>query len=281
MALDYRKELTPVFYNNSGLKILHTSYTDSGRLCFEMHWHERMEFIYIISGSLNLRIENSEITLTAGQLAIISPEQMHYGTSGIDGVTYYAIMFDINHFNFPLPAVKTLLSPIAEKQISFSTQTNHPEIITLLESIISFSQSDDPNDNLIIVGKIYELIALLYRYCLAHKDPSYNQDDRFRNVLDYINIHFNENISSETLSRQFGYSISYFCRHFKKITGLSPMIYIRILRLEHAEQLLRAQKLSCGEIASRCGFSDVSYFTKCFKTHFNLTPTEYAHKHQL
>lgn len=280
MPLDSRKELTPVFYNNSGLKILYTSDTAPGRLCFEMHWHERMEFIYITDGSLNFRLGNSEMLLTAGQLAIISPEQLHYGTSGVNGVSYYTVMFDINRFNTSLPAVRTILSPIAEKRTAFLPWTRQPEIITLFESILTLTTSDDPADSLIVVGKVYQLTAMLYRFCLAREDSSPALDDRFRNVLDYINIHFAEDISSDGLSRQFGYSVGYFCRHFKKITGLSPMIYIRILRLEQAGRLLLEQELSCGEIASLCGFSDVSYFTKCFKIHFHLTPTEYARQNQ-
>ena len=278
MYLDYYKELAPVFYSADGLKILYAEDFSPGRMCFAMHWHERMELLLITAGSLNLRIGNRETDLCADHLALITPGKLHYGISGSRGVSYTTIMFDLSRFNCSLPAVRNLLDPILEKRTAFLPWTDQPIVIASVKSLLQLHHSKDTGDQMAAVGKIYELTALLYRYCLVSEDIRAVTDDRFRCVLDYINLHFNEDISSDALSRQFGYSPGYFSRHFKEITGLAPMIYIRILRLEKAGRLLLEENLTVGETAAECGFSDMSYFTKCFRSHFQMTPTEYVRR---
>ena len=96
-------------------------------------------------------------------------------------------------------------------------------------------------------------------------------------IAEYIENHFRENISSKELSRRFGYDEAYFCRRFKSVTGLSPMIYIQILRLEYARRAIKNEKgVKISEISSSCGFSDPGYFARCFKKHYGMTPTEYS-----
>ena len=56
MKLDYQKELIPVLYGDSAVRILEETNTPANRVCFGMHWHERMELLLIYSGSLKLHI---------------------------------------------------------------------------------------------------------------------------------------------------------------------------------------------------------------------------------
>ena len=96
----------------------------------------------------------------------------------------------------------------------------------------------------------------------------------FDRTIDYINEHYTENISAASLSRRFGYDESYFCRKFKKQTGLTVMKYIQILRIEKARRLLAETGLPVQDIAQQCGFSDTAYFTNRFKSICHMTPTQ-------
>ncbi len=64
-------------------------------------------------------------------------------------------------------------------------------------------------------------------------------------------------------------------RKIKTMTGLSPIEFIRNIRLKHACQMLKDKSISISEVAYSVGFSDPKYFTSCFKTEFNITPSEY------
>ncbi|MBN2612421.1 MAG: tetratricopeptide repeat protein [Bacteroidales bacterium] len=67
-------------------------------------------------------------------------------------------------------------------------------------------------------------------------------------------------------------------RRITAITGLSSSDFIRTLRLKRAVQLLKGKVATISEISTMVGFSDVSYFTKCFKKQFGSTPTDYQSK---
>ncbi len=64
-------------------------------------------------------------------------------------------------------------------------------------------------------------------------------------------------------------------RKIKTITGLSPVEFIRNIRMKHACKILRSSSLHIAEIAYAVGFSDPNYFTLCFKAEFNITPSDY------
>lgn len=280
MSKYHQKEVTPVLYDASGLKLLEFHNLPPNFILFHMHWHERMELILVTSGSLHFKLSNYETVLTSNQLAIITPEQLHYGMVGENGGSFQTIMFDISSYYTSLHSIERLLRPIAEQETAFLPWTDHPEIIKLFKALHRPSEPDDPLASLSKVGKIYELITLLYRHCPATKETKTENEqashNQFQSILTYIDLHFYEEISSETLSRIFGYSEGYFCRQFKAVTGLTPMNYIRVLRLEKAQEMLQKQEISLNEIAIRCGFSNANYFSRCFKSHFKMTPTEYA-----
>ena len=64
-------------------------------------------------------------------------------------------------------------------------------------------------------------------------------------------------------------------RKMKIATGLSPIEFIRNIRLKHGSQLLKNKSMSIAEVAYECGFSNPKYFATCFKEDFGVTPKEY------
>ncbi|MBQ8233294.1 MAG: helix-turn-helix transcriptional regulator [Lachnospiraceae bacterium] len=60
---------------------------------------------------------------------------------------------------------------------------------------------------------------------------------------------------------------------FKETTGLTPMNYLKIYRVEEAYKLIKEGKRDIGNIAALCGFPDANYFTRCFKAHFGVPPS--------
>jgi AraC-like DNA-binding protein len=65
-------------------------------------------------------------------------------------------------------------------------------------------------------------------------------------------------------------------RKIKSITGQSLNEFVRFVRLQKAEQLLSTGKLSVSEVMFQVGFTNHSYFSKCFKKLYKLTPKEYT-----
>ena len=69
-------------------------------------------------------------------------------------------------------------------------------------------------------------------------------------------------------------------RKMKTLTGHTPVEYIRDMRLRKAAKLLKAGKFNVSEVMNTVGFSNSSYFSKCFSKAFGMTPTEYMKETQ-
>lgn len=270
--LDAYKELTPVVYGENAIKYLKSGIRP-GEGCFPMHWHDRMELLYVESGELELYLGQEHEQVLKGQTAIISPGMLHRGSAGAAGVSYHAIMFDAEKFHNGTAASKRYITPICNYKSGFCHVAGQPEIREAMERLLKALAGNEENNPLIAVGIIYEVIGLLYRYCASGQGLPHWIDKGFSGVVEYINASFAEKISARSISRKFGYNETYFCRRFKAATGITVMKYIQILRLEQAQKLLRNTDDEIGDIAWKCGFSDVGYFSNCFKKNFGYTPS--------
>ncbi len=72
---------------------------------------------------------------------------------------------------------------------------------------------------------------------------------------------------------------AHFHRLFRENTGLSPAAYLNNLRLESAYELLKTSFSQIKQIALKTGFTDISHFTRDFKTKYGLTPTEFRRQY--
>ena len=102
-------------------------------------------------------------------------------------------------------------------------------------------------------------------------------DEQFlKNAIEIIERYLSESeFDVNTFAEYLNMSKSSLYRKIKTMTGLSPIEFIRNIRLKHACQMLKDKSISISEVAYSVGFSDPKYFTSCFKTEFNITPSEY------
>jgi YesN/AraC family two-component response regulator len=86
----------------------------------------------------------------------------------------------------------------------------------------------------------------------------------------------NELFSINELSREVGYSNMHFYRKIKALAGQPPSQFVRTIRLKRAAELLAKNSDNVSQIAYSVGFSSLSYFNKCFKEQFGITPGKFA-----
>ena len=105
-------------------------------------------------------------------------------------------------------------------------------------------------------------------------------DDVFRDKLfDLIEAqHSDSNFKIELMSDMLGMSRILLYRKITSIFGMSPSDLLRNFRLQKAVQLLTDQRRNVSEVAYTVGFSSPAYFAKCFKSVYNMTPTEYMYR---
>lgn len=274
MGIAAKKELTPVVYNESSVKVLHLNF-NSSIPGFTQHWHDRIEFHLVKKGVLELVCNEEEISVCPGELSIISPTFSHRGLPNLDGLEYYVIMFDIKNLFNNTVSTHSYLEPIINGEICFKYKTDIPEILNVANKIVEMSNQESEHHSLEIIGNLYKLLGLLLKYCVDTSLSKRQTHNNFDNVINYINANLHSKLSVEEISKAFGYEESYFCRKFKKNTGVTATDYIRIARLELSREMLQQTNKSIMNIAISCGFHDSAYFINCFKKVYGVSPSKY------
>jgi AraC-like DNA-binding protein len=102
----------------------------------------------------------------------------------------------------------------------------------------------------------------------------HGQFARIAASVSYLHEHYDQALNVETLARCANMSISTFHEHFKRSTLLSPVQYLKRLRLLKAQQLLTADGLGVAQVALKVGYQSASQFSREYKRYFERSPVE-------
>ncbi len=94
-------------------------------------------------------------------------------------------------------------------------------------------------------------------------------------LLQYINIHYAENLYLDKIAEEFNTTPKYFSNYFKKAFGINFIEYLNKIRISHAKELLKNSEITVNEIGERVGYLNPSTFTSTFKKYSGITPSEY------
>ncbi|MCM1160403.1 MAG: AraC family transcriptional regulator [Roseburia sp.] len=159
----------------------------------------------------------------------------------------------------------------------------HPADLSLFLdslSILYMTQKEQtPYMELLCHKYITDLITLCFMECEKQKNTtSQSIYEKIRQVTQFIDVHFQEDITLDGLSQKFYISKFHLAREFKRITGSTPGDYLLGKRISNAKKLLRFTNASIEEIGRSCGILEAGYFTKVFKKAEGMTPREYRRK---
>ena len=197
MKLDIYKEITPVFFNDSSVKVISFK-TEPLEDCFPLHWHERIEFLYILKGSIKVMINETWEEFFPGDIAIICPRQLHQGITGENGADYFCIMFEPAILKNGTPSSDKYITPIINNQILFNNRTRDAEISDILLRILNTSSQKAIAGSIRMQGLVYMLIGLLYRNLRVMKKQEQANDDKFDAIIAYVNENFVNIVNTKT-----------------------------------------------------------------------------------
>ena len=118
--------------------------------------------------------------------------------------------------------------------------------------------------------------TMIRKYCLlvrSHSRAEYSPV--IRDVMKYIDFHYHEKITLQSLSQQFSVSKNHLSHIFHQEVGQTLTDYINTQRIQRAILLLNTSGDSMPVIAEQCGFSDANYFTRTFRKYKNMSPLQY------
>lgn len=239
----------------------------SKNFSFPPHLHSSVELIYIISGEINVTINDKTKKLQQGDLAVSFPNDIHsYSTEDNSNTLVLIFTPEIINGYFAKRVDKTIEDPFLNKAI-------------LDESIVQFIDTllmeyKTSNNEYVIKGLLYSIFGKLSEH-LVLKDSKYQYNNTIQNLLRYIESHYTKNISLESTANDLGYSKFYLSRIFSNKIGYQFNDYVNRLRMNKAQKLLISTDMPIFTIAMDCGFESLRNFNRVFKNYTGITPTEF------
>ena len=236
------------------------------------HIHREIELLYGLAGRALITVADRTYTAAAGDVVIVNPMDVHSVKADRAGEYHQRCIC----FDPALLADKAMVEALSSGECSVSGLYSREDVRELFMRL--FSSVVESSEALLLESSAYAslLFASLKRageVTLKHKGTKKRIFSR--TVQEYLAEHYTEEITSKDLASSFYYTQSYFCRLFRAEFGASFLEYLTMYRISRAKAILSQGTARISEAARAVGFSDPSYFSKCFKDVVGISPTEY------
>lgn len=268
---------------NRDMEIIDSIETDYLRLLYydlppmsdDYKSYEYSRLCTILEGRKNVSVnESPSFTYTPGEFILLPPQSsVHMNIE----IPTKALVFELN--NNLLKSVTEKVSididadydTLKESRFLLGEKTN--ELADCLDRLSYISLASKRNKEFLLDVYAQELVYNLVKIKGVKQIISLEQNHPIHKALKYIKENIKKPISISQLAYDLNMSEANFSNSFKKVTGISPRIYITDLKLTRAKEMLKNQTVS--EVASNLGYDDLSYFIVLFKGKYGITPKQY------
>ena len=250
---------------------------------YPLHWHEEMELIYVHSGTGIVTVQAERYEVHSGDIVLIPPQMVHsIDQLNQSAMTYNNILFRLSMLGSDHGITKYTLPLCSHsKTIPFylpkGNCLNEKLTASVLELIHNRKQVHS-DFTLMICSHLFAILYHIVHDCQdstaldIRKNSNY---EKMKVILEFLREHYSEEITVRKAADTCGFSESHFMKLFRELTGTSFAQYVKHLRLNAAEEMLRTTGKRIGEIAEEVGFHNLSYFTRAFEEKYHTTPSAY------
>lgn len=229
---------------------------------------------YLVKGEMTLWIHEQPQLMQPGQAVFHYPHTGYrYAMSGEEEVQYYWV-------HFTGADADALIHSCRIQNQTLLTVGSSPSILSDFEGLFHDFILRDHCLDFSAASRLLSICTEISRRQESAQRGSLGAASRIYRAITYIHQNYEKDISVCLLAELEHLSPSRFRALFREATGLSPMDYLAVLRLNHARQLMLQAGLSIGEIAQAVGYQDQLYFSRIFRKRTGLSPTLYRQRLQ-
>ena len=233
------------------------------------NWHESLEILYVLEGSGYILCDSKKYDMNIGDIIVINSNEVHRITSD-SHLKYHCFIIGTSF---------CLENGIDITKLKYSTKIRDRRAAELLLGVVNEINDESKAFSASAIRSC--ALSLLVYFCRFYsesidKTKANSQSDTVRKGLEYINNNFSQQLTLESISKITGISKYHFLREFKQYTGYTVITYINTLRCEYAKRLLLNTSFSISDVAIKCGYENLSYFTRTFKRYTGTLPSHFS-----
>ncbi len=245
--------------------------------------HPFRELVFVDSGALQVSADHYRGLLCENQMLIHQTHESHYlcadaGSPNVIVIGFECLspkldLFSKTPYTLSAEQKKILTDIIKEGREVFLPPYDSPYIQEMKKRAYFRFGADQ-----MIKLKLEMLLIELIRTAdlSVAGDTNAQPENIAEKIGAYISTHYTEKILLDDLCFLFATNKTTLCKKFKDTYGATTVDYINKLRINQAKKLILTGDYSLTEVAARVGFSSIHYFSKTFKHHEGITPSEYA-----
>ncbi|MBO9610385.1 MAG: helix-turn-helix domain-containing protein [Paenibacillaceae bacterium] len=246
----------------------------------ELHWHEFYEMSFIIAGTGRHELNGSTLPLVPGSLFLLSPADFHAVYPDSD------CPLEIGNVIF---AADKLPEELRQALFGVSAQSG-PITLTLAGDEAAAMTADylrlhreyverELGSTIVIQGMLERMLVDVARRSGRSSAEAFSAESRqqyaVRQALLYMQHHFRDKLTLQSVAGHVGLSAHYFSECFHKATGYSFQSFLQLQRIQFAKALLRSSTLAVTDICFASGFHSLPHFEKAFKQKTGVSPRDY------
>ena len=246
-------------------------------ICFPEQVHvlskrnEPWLFYLVTQGKGSFRLHHETVFFSPGDVIIIAPQFVNTTFNILSSFLVLQNLYITNTIGIRHMCIQEV------PEIAVFHPVNFNKFLLLHESIVQ-KMENQLSDSVSECSILQDVFAFLYE--MEHQCFSMEYLDPVRTIYNEINSLPGRVYSIQELAQKSGLSVRTLQRRFKKQIGCSIQSLITICRIGFARQLLQNTFLSVAEIATRCCFKNVAYFSKTFKQETGISPNEFRKKNR-
>lgn len=254
-----------------------------------LHWHKELELVRFSNGEYEISVDMHNVVVKSDAFLLLPGNIMHTFTLPAN-CQESAIVFDPNMLSFSAydEVQSEIFEPLMSSNIPLPpiVTTDHPafnRIDKLYRYCVRHGGTSNASERLLIKAKLLEILAIYHEYGLISRKEMHGQkvkskQDKLKELLNYVDAHYAGPITIRDASLRLGVTDQYFCRYFRRVTGMSFTEYLNDLRLRRATKEIELTNRPISDIAFDHGFENAGYFFKNFKLKYGITPLRYRKK---
>ena len=251
---------------------------------FPWHWHDEVECFYMREGALIYGLQGEEMLFRQGDAGFLNANVLH-----MTKPPERDRCVQQNHIFLPELVCPEVDGPLAEKYLAPLLDNQRARIIRLeagsaaavearelMDGAYAAAQEGAPGWEFAVRERMTKLWLLFLRNMPEGESAGDSADSgRLMRMLRYIAGHYEQKLTLRMVAEAAHISEKECERCFLRQIRMLPFAYLMDFRLDWARRALQTGDGSITDIAARCGFGSSSYFTKCFREKYRVTPRAY------